>query len=133
MTEAASVYERLTAGDRKLRKDLQRRLYSNHPGLDVVHANAAGIDIGNESHFGSASGEDVGGSPCECGVTGSYRGGETRVHLDAEREVKACRGKPGLGQLSLCRCPRSSRQHNELRLIRRLTAPPPPWSSCAPP
>jgi len=46
-----SVYERLTGGDRKQRKDLQRRLYSDNPGLDVVHANAAGIDIGNESHF----------------------------------------------------------------------------------
>jgi transposase len=51
MAKAASIYERLTAGNRKLRKDLQRRLYSDHPGLDVVHANAAGIDIGNESHF----------------------------------------------------------------------------------
>src|ERR1700692_2548491 len=51
MAKAASVYERLTAGNRKLRKDLQRRLYSDHPGLEVVHANAAGIDIGNESHF----------------------------------------------------------------------------------
>ena len=46
-----SVYERLTGGNRKQRKDLQRRLYSDNPGLDVVHANAAGIDIGNESHF----------------------------------------------------------------------------------
>src|ERR1700680_2343602 len=51
MAKAASVYERLTAGNRKLRKDLQRRLYSDNPGLDGVHANAAGIDIGNESHF----------------------------------------------------------------------------------
>jgi transposase len=46
-----SVYERLTGGDRKHRKDLQRRLHAENPGLDVVHANAAGIDIGNESHF----------------------------------------------------------------------------------
>jgi len=46
-----SVYERLTGEDLKQRKDLQRRLYSDNPGLDVVHANAAGIDIGNESHF----------------------------------------------------------------------------------
>jgi transposase len=51
MAKAASVYERLTAGNRKQRKDLQRRLLSDQPGLDVVHANAAGIDIGNESHF----------------------------------------------------------------------------------
>jgi hypothetical protein len=33
------------------RKDLQRRLYSDNLGLDLVHANAAGIDIGSESHF----------------------------------------------------------------------------------
>jgi transposase len=26
-------------------------MYSDNPGLDVVHTNAAGIDIGNESHF----------------------------------------------------------------------------------
>lgn len=30
---------------------MQRRLYSENPGLDVVHPNAAGIDIGNESRF----------------------------------------------------------------------------------
>ena len=51
MATETSAYERLTGGNRKQRKDLQRRLYSGDPGLDVVHANAAGIDIGNESHF----------------------------------------------------------------------------------
>jgi len=51
MSAKTSVYERLTRGNRKQRKDLQRRLYSGDPGLDVVHADAAGIDIGNESHF----------------------------------------------------------------------------------
>ena len=51
MSMGESVYERLTRGNRKQRKDLQRRLYSDNPGLDVVHPNAAGIDIGNESHF----------------------------------------------------------------------------------
>ena len=51
MAKALSVYERLTSGNRKQRKDLQRRLHAEDPGLDVVHANAAGIDIGNESHF----------------------------------------------------------------------------------
>src|SRR6202163_667019 len=51
MAKAASVYERLTGGNRKQRTDLLRRLYSDDPGLDVVHAKAAGIDIGNESHF----------------------------------------------------------------------------------
>ena len=51
MATRTSVYERLTGGNRKQRKDLQRRLYSDDPGLDLVHADAAGIDIGNESHF----------------------------------------------------------------------------------
>lgn len=51
MVKTLSVYERLTSGNRKQRKDLQRRLRAEDPGLDVVHANAAGIDIGNESHF----------------------------------------------------------------------------------
>jgi transposase len=51
MAKEVSVYERLTGGNRKQRKDLQRRLCSDDPELSVVHANAAGIDIGNESHF----------------------------------------------------------------------------------
>jgi len=52
-----SVYERLTEGNRKQRKDLQRRLHSDNPGLDVGHANAAGIDVGNECHFVWAAAE----------------------------------------------------------------------------
>jgi hypothetical protein len=51
MAKSTSVYERLTGGNRKQRKELQRRLYSESPGLELVHANAAGIDVGNESHF----------------------------------------------------------------------------------
>ena len=51
MKPGESVYERLTSGNRKQRKELQRRLHSDNPGLEVVHPNAAGIDIGNESHF----------------------------------------------------------------------------------
>jgi hypothetical protein len=54
MATRTSAYERLTGGNRKQRKDLQRRLYSDDPGLRVVHADAAGIDIGNESHFVAA-------------------------------------------------------------------------------
>lgn len=48
-----SAFERLTKDDmnRRQRKDLKRRLYSEDPGLEVVHPDAAGIDIGNESHF----------------------------------------------------------------------------------
>lgn len=51
MAKGVSVYERLTRGNRKQRKDLQRRLYSDNPGLELVHPNAGGIDIGSESHF----------------------------------------------------------------------------------
>jgi len=51
MAKGASTYERLTEGSRKQRKDLQRRLHSENPGLELVHPNAAGIDIGNGSHF----------------------------------------------------------------------------------
>ena len=49
--EKPSTFERLARGNRKSRKQLQRRLYADQPGLDVVHPNAGGIDIGNESHF----------------------------------------------------------------------------------
>jgi transposase len=48
-----STFERITRGrmNRQQRKELARRLYSDDPGLEVVHRNAAGIDVGNESHF----------------------------------------------------------------------------------
>jgi hypothetical protein len=48
-----STFERLMSGklNRKQRKELGRRLYSDHPGLEVVHRNAAGMDVGNESHY----------------------------------------------------------------------------------
>ena len=54
MGKEPSVYERLTQGNSKQRKDLNRRLYSDNPGLELVHPNAAGIDIGNESHYVAA-------------------------------------------------------------------------------
>jgi len=48
-----SLYERLTKGtlNRKQRKERGRRLYSENPGLEVVHRNVAGIDVGNGSHY----------------------------------------------------------------------------------
>jgi len=48
-----STFERLSQGkmSRKQRKELVRRLYAEDPGLEVVHRNVAGIDVGNESHF----------------------------------------------------------------------------------
>ena len=38
----------------KQRRDLSKRLYSADPGLEIIHADAAGIDIGNESHYVAA-------------------------------------------------------------------------------
>lgn len=48
-----TTYERLTSGklNRKKRNELLRRLFSDNPGLEIVHRNVAGIDVGNESHF----------------------------------------------------------------------------------
>lgn len=48
-----STFERLTDGrlNRKQRRELERRLASEDPGLRIVHPNAGGIDVGNESHF----------------------------------------------------------------------------------
>ena len=37
--------------NRKQRKELARRLQSADSGLDVVHPNAAGIDVGNSTHY----------------------------------------------------------------------------------
>jgi transposase len=52
-TRKLSTFERLQAGrlNRQQRRELGRRLQAADPGLDVVHPDAAGIDIGNESHF----------------------------------------------------------------------------------
>ena len=48
-----STFERLSSGamNRQQRRDLARRLAGNDPGLTIVHSNAGGIDVGNESHF----------------------------------------------------------------------------------
>jgi transposase len=48
-----STFERLQSGkmNRKERKDLSRKIMAEDAGLQVVHPNAAGIDIGNENHF----------------------------------------------------------------------------------
>jgi hypothetical protein len=47
------AFERLNGGqmNRKQRRELGLRLAGNDPGLTVVHSNAGGIDVGNESHF----------------------------------------------------------------------------------
>lgn len=48
-----STFERLQSGklNRKQRKELGRRMCAADPGLEVVHRNVAGIDVGNQSHF----------------------------------------------------------------------------------
>ena len=47
-----STFERLTGPmNRKQRRELARRLACEDPGLRIVHPNAGGIDVGNESHF----------------------------------------------------------------------------------
>ena len=52
-TRQQSTFERLNGKDlnRKQRRELQRRLHADDPGLEILHLNAAGIDIGNASHF----------------------------------------------------------------------------------
>ncbi|MHB8392641.1 MAG: IS110 family RNA-guided transposase [Acidobacteriaceae bacterium] len=44
----SSPAKRLT---RKQRKELGRKIWSDRPGLDVVHRDAAGIDIGSREHY----------------------------------------------------------------------------------
>ena len=48
-----STFERLTSGklNRKQRKELIRRIEAEDPCLEIVYRNAAGIDVGNESHM----------------------------------------------------------------------------------
>jgi hypothetical protein len=48
-----STFERLRSGrmNRQERKEWQQRLYAEDAGLEVVHPDAAGIDVGSASHF----------------------------------------------------------------------------------
>ena len=49
-----STFERLQRGERLLRRErreLQRQLESCDAELKMVHPDAAGIDVGNASHF----------------------------------------------------------------------------------
>ena len=52
-TRKRSTFERLQQGqlNRQRRRELGRRINSEDPGLTVVHPDAAGIDVGNASHF----------------------------------------------------------------------------------
>jgi transposase len=46
-----SSFERLNGMNRKQRRELRRRLWSEDPGWAILNPNAAGIDVGNESHY----------------------------------------------------------------------------------
>lgn len=48
-----STYGRLSSGrlNRQQRSELARKLTAEHPGLEIVNRNVAGIDVGNESHY----------------------------------------------------------------------------------
>jgi hypothetical protein len=49
-----SAFERLRLGatlNRKERREVQQRLNATDPGLEIVNRDAAGIDVGNESHY----------------------------------------------------------------------------------
>ena len=45
------VAPRFKGMNRKQRRDLTRRLRVEDPGLEVMHPNAAGIDVGNSAHY----------------------------------------------------------------------------------
>jgi len=49
-----STLERLQNGgplNRQERRELQARLHASDPGLEMAHPDAAGIDVGNASHY----------------------------------------------------------------------------------
>jgi len=49
-----SIFERVRSGGKlnpQQRREVQRRLNAADPGLEIVHPDAAGIDVGNQSHF----------------------------------------------------------------------------------
>src|SRR6266567_8095909 len=50
-SKTAKQAERPKRLTRRRRKELARRIWSDKPGLDVVHHDAAGIDIGSREHY----------------------------------------------------------------------------------
>ena len=49
-----STFERLRLGERlnrKQRREVEQRLNATDPGLKIVNPDAAGIDVGHESHY----------------------------------------------------------------------------------
>src|ERR1035438_6203323 len=54
-----STFERINLErmNRRQRRELRQQLEKSDPGLEVVHPNAAGIDVGNQSHFVAVPGD----------------------------------------------------------------------------
>ncbi len=48
-----NTFQRLKKGqlNRKERRDLERQLNTEDPGLEIVNRNVAGVDVGNETHY----------------------------------------------------------------------------------
>jgi transposase len=51
MKKKISVFERLRHGNRAQRKETNRLIEQEDPSLEVVHRDAAGIDVGGETHM----------------------------------------------------------------------------------
>ena len=49
MTRGRHRFRRETESETKTQ--LQRQIWTDNPGLDVVHPDAAGIDVGNSEHY----------------------------------------------------------------------------------
>jgi hypothetical protein len=123
--------QRLT---RKRRKELGRRIWSDHPGLEVVHRDPAGMDIGSQEHYG-AVGPDRDGEPVR--TFGYFTedlhrlGGwltECRVRREGAKTENAKRGLPtghcvSLGGYDIAR----------QRQLLRGTVPPPAHPTGSPP
>jgi hypothetical protein len=59
-----STFERLRDGEklkRWERREVNRQFQTEDPGWEVVHRDVAGIDVGNESHFGAIDPKLTGG------------------------------------------------------------------------
>jgi transposase len=81
-----STFERLQRGERLNRKqyrEVQRRLNWDDPGLEIIHRDAAGIDVGNESHFVSVPADR---DPQPIGEFGSW----TTALEEMARWLKGC-------------------------------------------
>lgn len=54
-----STFERINLErmNRRQRRELGQRLEKSDPGLEIVHPDAAGIDVGNQSHFVAVPGD----------------------------------------------------------------------------